>query len=381
MDTPIYLRMVKWDDSDKLRNRWYVIEERGSSAGEERASDELGEEHLVRKSPKDRVRILDLPDYDHMIGNPGFAVANSHLFLVGGTYNSEEHVRTQPSGIVYIDLQRSDPSWCEIQFPDESEFKFMRVGGAAVSDDGEWIYAVGQGDRMLRFHPRDVNKEGSSSVLSSFVTEPCPPSPVLLARTETKVFMLRPHYPSSSNSGALPTGELGYCDLKSKSWVLIDPCVPWCMRSTTAVVVRDWYLIFFAVWRPGTDEYRPALYVYDIGRREWLPEPVQGLPNDGHIFPSWEAVGPISDSFLMQVRRDELKLAAVWSDDHVTDNRLDTETLVHCSKFVLRIKQNGENEDIAPTFRAELVSSATFNAGRDCGSIDGTTADNGTRPS
>ncbi|KAL6221430.1 hypothetical protein ACLB2K_009181 [Fragaria x ananassa] len=171
---------------------------------------------------------------------------------------------------------------------------------------------------MLRFHPRDVNKEGSSSVLSSFVTEPCPPSPVLLARTETKVFMLRPHYPSSSNSGALPTGELGYCDLKSKSWVLIDPCVPWCMRSTTAVVVRD---------------------------------------------------------------SDELKLAAVWSDDHVTDNRLDTETLVHCSKFVLSIKQNGENEDIAPTFRAELASSATFNAGRDCGSIDGTTADNGTRPS
>ncbi|XP_004288132.1 PREDICTED: uncharacterized protein LOC101300564 [Fragaria vesca subsp. vesca] len=361
MDTPIYLRMVIPVGRDKLKNRWYVIEETGEGS----AADELGEEHWVHKSPKDRVKILDLPDYDHMIQSAGFAVANSRLFLLGGSYSwsptpAEERVR--PSGIVYIDLQQSDPSWCEIQLPDEIEFTFMRVLGAVVSDDGEWISAVGEGGGgMLSFRPRDVG--------SSLAVEPCMilrrHSSLLLAHTETKIFM----YCRDFHPRALPSGVLLCNELKFNFWGMLDK-LPWCSRSTTAVVVRDSYLISFAVWSPGTDEYRPALYVYDLGSLKWLPEPVQGLPNDGNIFPSWEAVetdGPISESFLMRVQRDELKFAAVWSEDHVTDDRLQTETLVHCSKFILVMSQGQY-----PTFRAELVSSATFNAGC-CASMEGTT--------
>ncbi|KAL6192475.1 hypothetical protein ACLB2K_033563 [Fragaria x ananassa] len=334
------------------RYRWYVIEERADQ--ETAADDELGEEHWIRKSVKDRVRDLRLPQFNYDIQNAYFAVSNSRLFFIGGR-TGRDHCIVEDNGILHIDLQqqRSDLSWKRCDKWGES-IRF--VNGAVVSDDGNSIYAMA--DRVLQFNCRNV--EGHflpalpSHVWPSF----------LLASSWSNLLLYKPPY--SNNLGflgnfSMDTYDCSMCNHPSSN------LKPWLFRGT--LLVRD-FLICFADFHPianTRDDYRPALYVYNIVLGEWLSKPVEGLLNDGIIFPSLDTEQPIVNAFLMQVQRDVLKFALVWSIDVESDEDdvVSDQTEVHWSKFIIRIPdEEGEDEDInTHTLHAECLSSGAFYGG------------------
>ena len=151
------------------------------------------------------------------------------------------------------------------------------------------------------------------------------------------------------------------------------------------MLVSDSFLILYSEFHPEFDlgpsdsaglvfsipEYCPGLYVYDIRHKKWLPEPVQGIAD----FPS----SPELDGFhvsVMQVRRDVLKLAFVWSampEERPEGGPSYENTEVHWSKFMLRIE---EDKETPPTFQAVGLSSGIIlggdtwlifsTAGKDC---------------
>ncbi|KAL6136198.1 hypothetical protein ACLB2K_061499 [Fragaria x ananassa] len=320
MDMPIYLQFI--DGDVRGGHRWYVIEEK------EAAADVLGEERWVLKSDQDRVRVLNLPKLER-----------------------DDGIRIDKNGILYIDLQQPNPkSWERLEIPD-----YTYVRGAAVSDNGDGIYAVADG-MVLHFNCRLVDNPEVFLPLHGNLPR------YLLAAAGSGSKMLLYSPPRRGISG-----NLGFCDVKSRSWKMIhsfsfdtDPFADWFRWSTTGVLVEDSFLIVFGRCLPWTTEYRPALYVYDIRRMEWLPKPVQGLANNSIVLPDLNDLWPFSYSALMQVRRDELKLGLVWSipsdDDAV-------QTQVHWSKFILRIDKNDDGQDIPPTFHAQGLSSGTCYGG------------------
>ncbi|KAL6189815.1 hypothetical protein ACLB2K_036216 [Fragaria x ananassa] len=303
------------------RYRWYVIEERGDQ--ETAADDELGEKHWIRKSVKDRVRDLRLPQFNYDIQNAYFAVSNSRLFFVGGR-TGRDHCIVEDNGILHIDLQqqRSDLSWKRC---DKWSKAIRFVNGAVVSDNGNSIHAMA--DRVLQFNCRNV--EGGYFLPPL----PCWPS-FLLASSSSNLLLYKPPY----------SNKLGF--LGNFSMDIYDCCMcshpssnlkPWLFRGT--LLVRD-FLICFADFHPMAntrDDYRPALYVYNVVLGEWLSEP-----------------------------RDVLKFALVWSIDMESDEDdvVSDQTEVHWFKFILRIPdKEGQDEDNTHTLHAECLSSGAFYGG------------------
>ncbi|KAL6187103.1 hypothetical protein ACLB2K_043218 [Fragaria x ananassa] len=261
------------------------------------ADDELGEKHWIRKSVKDRIRDLRLPQFNYDIQNTYFAVSNSRLFFVGGR-TGRDHCIVEDNGILHIDLQQqqSDLSWKRC---DKWGKAIRFVNGVVVSDDGNSIYAMA--DRVLQFNCRNVEEGNFLPALPSHVW----PS-FLLASSWSNLLLYKPPY----------SNKLGF--LGNFSMDTYDCCMcshpssnlkPWLFR----LLVRD-FLTCFADFHPMAntrDDYRPALYVYNIVLGEWLSKPVEGLLNDGMILSSLDTEQPIVNAFLMQVQIDVLKFALV----------------------------------------------------------------------
>ncbi|KAM5577772.1 hypothetical protein ABKV19_008222 [Rosa sericea] len=334
MDRPIYLEFMVRED-EQVRNRWYVIEERGGE--EETAADEL--EGWVRKSETDRVRQLHLPHLDYELQFNSLAVAESRLFLIGGyfqpydTSDPELFGRSEAVGFHYIDLNRSDPTWQFTMLDEAYNFAGAKVG--AISKDG-WMYTVGK--HLGRFRWDDF------STWENFCLPFNPSDAKVLAVTETEVYLF---CPSFGGGGSIVRG-----DLKSNCWKTLNlnsPCSHW----SSGVVLGNNYLVSFGVLERNSRQcldYLPGVYIYDIHNETWLSEPVQGLPYDGIILPTRglrEDGESVFHSSLMQVRRDELKLALVWSHEVPGE-----QTQVHWSKFILHSNKNHG----APDFYAELLS-------------------------
>lgn len=228
MDMPIYLQFLVGGDVHQL----FVIEERGGADHKEvAASDELPEELWVRKSDEDRVKVLNLPKIDYDIYSANFVVAESRLFLIGGrTGRGRYDSKIEDNEILYINLQ-SPNSWERFENPD-----FNYVSGAAVSDDGHWIYAVT--DQVLCFN---CHRVGNPEV---FPLAPVLPR-FLVASTGSKMLLYSPPYLNLALEQER-SGHLGFFDLESHSWEMIhsfsidkDPFANRRMRSTSAVIVGD----------------------------------------------------------------------------------------------------------------------------------------------
>nr|XP_011465422.1 PREDICTED: uncharacterized protein LOC101303333 isoform X2 [Fragaria vesca subsp. vesca] len=164
-------------------------------------------------------------------------------------------------------------------------------------------------------------------------------------------------------------GQLGFRHLESRSWEEIcsfpvdnDPFLCWRFPkwSATAVLAQD-FVIDFGRFHPRIGIYGPALYVFDIRNNVWLPEPVQGLSNDGIVLPDVKSEWLVSYTALMQVREDELKFALVWSK---LCNADDDQTEVHWSKFILRIQNNDDDQDVPLPFEAVDLSSGICYGGK-----------------
>ena len=82
------------------------------------------------------------------------------------------------------------------------------------------------------------------------------------------------------------------------------------------------------------EEEVPGIYVFDLKRRQWLSEPVQGLPNDGSVIPLvYRPLLTTPDTLrfspqLFQIRNDD--------DHHLASVGAKRSTLFWC-KFVLDV--------------------------------------------
>ncbi|KAL6217905.1 hypothetical protein ACLB2K_011122 [Fragaria x ananassa] len=325
----------------------FVVGERGDQ--ETAADDESREEHWIRRSVKDRVRVLRLPQFNYDIHDAYFAVSNSRLFFVGGQTGRDHYFILEDNGIVHIDLQqqRSDLSWKRCDKWGEA-IRF--VNGAVVSYNGNSIYVLATTDKVLQFHCCNVEEGHFLLPLPSHVW----PS-FLLASSWSNLLMYKPPY--NNKLGFLGNFSKDTYDYRMCSHPSSD-LKPSLFRGT--LLVRD-FLICYADFHPmaNTTDYRPALYVYNIVLGEWLSKPVEGLLNDGIILPSLDTERPIVSAFLMRVQRDVLKLALVWSIDVESDEDdvVSDQIEVHWSKFILCI----ERED--NTLHVECLSSGAFYGG------------------
>ncbi|XP_004300388.1 PREDICTED: uncharacterized protein LOC101303230 [Fragaria vesca subsp. vesca] len=341
MDMPIYLQFIDGEVKDP-HHRWFVIEEK--SGVDKGTDDELRPELWIHKSEQDRVRVVKLPNIGYATAAAPFLVAKSRLFFVGGvTVRGGWDGKVDNNGILYIDLQQRSPiSWSRFA---TRNFKYVRT--AVVSDDGDWIYLLTTADRVLRFNCHHLEDKPEAFPLP-FTGRP-------IASTGSKMLLYNP-------AREAKPGLLGFCHLESRSWEEIcsfpvdkDPFTCWRFPkwSATVVLAQD-FVIDFGSFHPRTGMYEPALYVFDIRNNVWLPEPVQGLSNDGIVLPDPDVKSQwlISYTALMQVRRDELKFALVWSK---LCNADDDQTEVHWSKFILHI-QNNDDQDVSLPFQAVDLS-------------------------
>nr|XP_011463513.1 PREDICTED: uncharacterized protein LOC105351264 isoform X2 [Fragaria vesca subsp. vesca] len=168
-------------------------------------------------------------------------------------------------------------------------------------------------------------------------------------------------------------------DLESQKWdedALDDNL--WGNWSPGAVLFNDRYLFSFGTrspkrkpkpgeeeeakiigWREVVlrDEVVPGIYVFDIEKGQWLPEPVKGLPNDGKVMP--HAYRPLPgasvdcrDWFprLFQIRKDEddHRLALLWDIGMTNICKL-----IWC-KFTIKICDTSTSNN--PRFSANSLS-------------------------
>ncbi|KAL6226309.1 hypothetical protein ACLB2K_000272 [Fragaria x ananassa] len=355
-DRRIYVRV---SSNDKIY--WYVIEEKSSQT--EPSANEMPE----CQSERDRVRRLLLPDAGCHTNN--LAVINLRVYLIGGdsphTHNSDDD---ESLGYRYLDLDSDLGVVGEWRTGGGKSTVSQSEGGVTVGHDGS-VYSIGQTLYRLR------NRSG----VGKWEKFPIPQGPYplpngflykarLLGITKNKLYLYR--------QGAGVNGDANVMlsfDLESGKWdddVLDDNFLgDW---SPGVVLYEDRYLFSLGTRSPKRkpkptseeeleeprrmtrrvqeeeeeeedeeeeEEEVPGIYVFDLQQREWLAEPVQGLPNDGTVIPVPCQPYPYLKSFspqLFQIRNDNKQhLALLWDSSRGLKC-----SLIWC-KFIL---------DISPDF-------------------------------
>ncbi|KAL6223839.1 hypothetical protein ACLB2K_002697 [Fragaria x ananassa] len=304
-DRPIYARVM----GIRRHSYWYVIEEKSSPT---ESSDEV----IGCESERDRVRRLSLPDEDLLTSN--VAVLNSRLYLISGYYDPRVGYRH-----ISVDSGVKEMKWQE----GFGELAYPKNGGAAVGPDG-YIYSVGE--RQYRFRLGEweqlpVPPQGWSPFLSQEFLH----SQRLLALTKKKLYVYTESRTNIMLSFDLESGKWDEGSLDDNFEGYWSP----------GVVLYDRYLFSLGTRSPKLnseiiaankkrdlegkqkilEEEVGGVYVFDLEKRQWLHEPVQGLPKDGTVIP-WNFqplpksyTGRRFNPYLYQIREDEdHHLALLW---------------------------------------------------------------------
>ncbi|KAL6183586.1 hypothetical protein ACLB2K_044997 [Fragaria x ananassa] len=336
---------------------WYVIEEK-SAIDVDDGNTMIG----CESDNDDRVRCLsflcsDLDKYEEAsIFSSNVAVVNSTVYLIGGNVQKKNKGASRFNDDEYIAYRRFDDldlgvgEWQ----PDGGSTVKYQGGGAVVGPDGN-IYTVGY--NIYRFSPR-----GNCKFHEELISPPSIKEPRLLGVTRKKVLIY------TIEGGVDGANRMLSFDLESGKWDILDDYSngDW---SAGVVLYDDLYLFSFCSQNPTRQEEAevPGIYVFDIERCVWLPEPVEGLPTDGKVLPLIYTPDPnrgqdlfldtTFSAFLLQIgKQEEHKLALLWDGHGTHPETRGPQVKLVWSKFVLK-RSTSSAADQYPHFYADSVSS------------------------
>ncbi|PRQ23201.1 hypothetical protein RchiOBHm_Chr6g0258761 [Rosa chinensis] len=376
-DKPIYVRVL-----GQGKIFWYVIE------GELPAGEASDSEGIMTecRSECDRIRQLSIPGSDFDLHKPisplslGFfsnnlLVLQSRLFLIGGDVDTRKYgnVQDETVGMGFRHLNLANKSDWVL----EGGYQDHQFGGAAVGYDGS-IYSVGYSQYVMR--PGRWHWERLPAPPLRW-EDGAPYQTRLLGVTEEKLIIY------TMGGGVHHANVMLSFDLESGKWDedFLDDNF-WGEWSTGILLCNDRYLFTFGNRSPKPsmgkqpphedeeeekeDDYYdmdededevPGIYVFDLERRQWLPEPVEGLKTNGTILPTVYKPNPELCRprrfcpYLFQIgNNDNRRLAVLW-DSH---GRHPTSDLPQCeiswSKFILNASTTTTDQTIH--FSAHLLS-------------------------
>ncbi|KAK9947489.1 hypothetical protein M0R45_003112 [Rubus argutus] len=261
------------------------------------------------ESGSDRIRRLSVPDSELRYNS--LVVLKSRVYLIGGDIEiqiqkNEDGTTDKEKKIGYRHLDLGVGQW-GLEGGKSIEDQF---GAAAVGHDG-LIYSVGC--QQYRLSPDGIVEK---------LTPPPPPlsheggayESRLLGLTSKKLFIY------TIGAGVNCSNLLLSYDLESGTW---DDKYDnfFGFWSAGVVLYNDRYLFSFGTQNlipPRRKMVVPGIYVFDIERRQWLPEPVEGLRTDGTVLPrvyrtkpADDYMGPGYSPYLFQIGNKH-KLALLW---------------------------------------------------------------------
>lgn len=132
-------------------------------------------------------------------------------------------------------------------------------------------------------------------------------------------------------------------------------------EANGGVLLFDRYLFSFGFGHPYDfgRSWTTNVYVFDIEERQWLPEPVDGLPNDGTVLPEIQTeqdYPPLHVKprlFLIGWEQGLPKLALVWASYY-------TQVCVHCTKFIIN-----PDDTTSSLFKVTILSKGSHKLGND----------------
>ncbi|KAM5548028.1 hypothetical protein ABKV19_002136 [Rosa sericea] len=379
-DRPIYVRVTCC--GEKNTNCWYVIEEKplgaesssSSSSAESSSSSsssdideedgndkEDGNDILMEcKSKSDRIRRLSVPDSELRYNS--LAVLNSRIYLIGGDIDIEMIKDEEIIGYRHLDLE-GKRQW----LLDGGKLIDEQYGAAAVGHDG-FIYSVGCQQYRLSPEGGILEKLPTPPPLSRLREEYRTCESRLLSLTKRKLFIyiiaMGPNHSNLMLSYDLETGEWDE-DYNNFSGL-------W---SAGVVLYNDRYLFSLGSQNPlspavyGCERVQqvvvPGIYVFDIKRRQWLPEPVEGLRTDGTVLPydyqtrpEVRDIGPCYSPYLFQIgKHNDHKLALLWESQRPHPESGLPRCLLIWSKFILNASTTvPTSSDQIPHFYADSLS-------------------------
>ncbi|PRQ23203.1 putative galactose oxidase/kelch, beta-propeller, galactose oxidase, beta-propeller [Rosa chinensis] len=377
-DKPIYVRVL-----GRGKIFWYVIEGE-PPAGE--ASDSEGI-MIECRSECDRIRQLSLPGSDFDLHDPksslslGFfsnnlLVLQSRLFLIGGDVDTRKYgnVQDETVGMGFRHLNLANKSDWVV----EGGYQEHQFGGAAVAPDGS-IYSVGYNQYVMS----PIGYWERCRLWERWERLPTPPlrrQDGTLYETRLLGVTLKKLIIYTLGGGLHHANVMLSFDLESGQWDedFLDDNF-WGEWSAGVVLYNDRYLFTFGDRSPKPsmskvqeerqepsyldEEEVPGIYVFDLERGQWLPEPVEGLENNGTILPTVYKPNPelccprTFSPYLFQIgNHDNRRLALLW-DGH---GRHPTSDLPQCeitwSKFILTASTSTTTTDQTIHFSAHVLS-------------------------
>lgn len=328
-DRPIIIHASHTHSSGRSSRFFTIEEKRQKKSGVSLENDELIQ--------------LYVPNSDEEVWFCSFVAVNSCLYFIGLRRCRNQVIA---KGYMFLDLNIEERRW---RWEQNGEFYNISHCGALACEDG-FIYTVGVG-RTYRVDPTT----GASVVIPQFPEE-LGSVPSLIWASEKKLLGY------AMRRGIDGANLLVCCDLESGGkWEALTEKPFWGYWSK-GVLLYDRYLFSFGLGHPYEDDrLRTAnVYVFDIEQRQWLPEPVDGLPNDGKVLPfippkTELGVGNVNPYlFLIGVDQGLPKLALVWATCEGGQGT------VYCTKFII-----SRDDSTVSLFKARIVSSGVHLLGKD----------------
>ncbi|KAL6128270.1 hypothetical protein ACLB2K_071625 [Fragaria x ananassa] len=348
-DKPLYVQVCEGNSS-----LWFVIED-GRQQQHQQEESEKAKIGSNEAAVDDIIfRRLDLPQLDYQRCPRNIVVINSKLYLLGGV---KINYRPVPEGEIqffhpkpareceFLDLQERRLRWrCQ------SFGKYHNYTQHMASSKDGLIYGFG---------PQSYIMNPSSLSGGVVATEPLPkiideyghvPQP--LAISNNKIY-------AYSRGGITPNFQhyLFSYDMKEKKWDCLFKHF-WGDWATGVVISGDSYLIAYGSRHP-IEDYRekPGVWVFDINRRQWLDEPVEGLDEALPVIPDWvyEEVGYVHVYYLpclFQIGKH--RFALIWEESGDESYKL------HCHKFTLQAPASADQPFVAQQLSNKVI---TLNGG------------------
>ncbi|KAL6131407.1 hypothetical protein ACLB2K_069783 [Fragaria x ananassa] len=333
-DRPLYI----WVGEGKS-SIWFVIEDKCQEQQQE------DDDEIV-------FRQLDFPELGYQRFLASLVVLNSKLYLIGGTkINLNKTTCPVPVGepvseYEYLNLQERRLRWRRQPFR-----RFLYTQHLASCKDG-LIYGLGPHsyviDPALRFGvihtdlPKIPGEHGHS------------PQPLAISKNKIYAYSRGGVYPNLQH-------YLFSYDMEEKTWECIFKNF-WGDWATGVALSGDTYLIAYGSRHPiEWKKDRPGVWVFDIRRRQWLDEPVEGLDEALPVIPDWvyEEVGYVYVYYLPCLFQiGEHRFALIWEE---SDEESDDEIYkLHCHKFTLQAPTSTDQQFVAQQLSNKII---TLNGG------------------
>nr|XP_011469828.1 PREDICTED: uncharacterized protein LOC105353047 [Fragaria vesca subsp. vesca] len=333
-DSPLYVLVREGDSS-----LWFVIED-----GREQQQHQQEEESEKAKIGSDDdiiFRRLGLPKLSYQRFPRSLLVINSKLYMIGGSKSSDRPCRPLREGEIqflqtepareyeYLDFQERTLRWRRQYFG-----KYHPGCQHLASSKDGLIYGFGPQSYIMNpsRRPRNVvATEPLPRMIGEYAHAPQP-----LAISNNKIY-------AYGRAGILPHYLFSY-DIEEKRWECLCKHF-WGEWATGVVLSGDSYLIAFGSRHPiKGDMERPGLWVFDINRRQWLDEPIEGLDEALPVIPDWvhDEVGYVYVYYLpclFQVGKD--RFALIWEESGNESYKL------HCHKFTLQAPASADQPFVA----------------------------------